>query len=355
MERICYIYLKLDKSKMNKEKRQFMKGIFDDYLKLWNSAVETKEIQIALSLYYDYCYYLWKIGKVEKQPYPYITTSILLALSNKIAYYVKTRKRRKRGKLKKKDRYETISIPSCTGYKIKGNEIKFTGCKYWFKFEGEEQLKNIIKYRGASITRIGNSYCVKIKVVKEYNKVETNGLEIAFDFGIKNDLTDNYGNTYNWEYPLETNIETLIEQQKKFYIKHGIYSNKKNKKIRIALLNRDFKKKQGKDDFIKSIKKYKMIVIQNESLKEWKKHLKLYSIKKMNDSILGMLKYSIINLPQTVVVDKYYKSTQICPVCGKINKLTLNDRTYKCNCGYCEDRDKKAAICILQKAKENII
>ena len=37
-------------------------------------------------------------------------------------------------------------------------------------------------------------------------------------------------------------------------------------------------------------------------------------------------------------------TTQMCPNCGSLHKLSLTQRTYKCpNCGYEEDRDIHAA------------
>ena len=45
------------------------------------------------------------------------------------------------------------------------------------------------------------------------------------------------------------------------------------------------------------------------------------------------------------VVDRWYPSSKICHHCGNIKKdLKLSDRTYKCECGYIEDRDINAAL-----------
>lgn len=37
----------------------------------------------------------------------------------------------------------------------------------------------------------------------------------------------------------------------------------------------------------------------------------------------------------------------MCYECGKINKINLNERIYKCSCGLEEDRDIKAAKTIM--------
>jgi transposase len=55
----------------------------------------------------------------------------------------------------------------------------------------------------------------------------------------------------------------------------------------------------------------------------------------------------IKRLPQTVIVDKYFASTRLCPRCGKKNKISLEERWYECGCGYSGDRDTHAARNIL--------
>lgn len=45
------------------------------------------------------------------------------------------------------------------------------------------------------------------------------------------------------------------------------------------------------------------------------------------------------------IVDRFYPSSKLCHCCGCIKKdLKLSDRTYKCKCGYVEDRDFNAAL-----------
>ena len=43
-------------------------------------------------------------------------------------------------------------------------------------------------------------------------------------------------------------------------------------------------------------------------------------------------------------MDKFIPTTKLCPKCQTINKhITLNDRTFKCGCGYVFDRDIHSA------------
>lgn len=44
------------------------------------------------------------------------------------------------------------------------------------------------------------------------------------------------------------------------------------------------------------------------------------------------------------IVDRFFPSSKMCHACGKIkHDLKLSDRTYVCDCGYSEDRDKNAS------------
>jgi putative transposase len=43
--------------------------------------------------------------------------------------------------------------------------------------------------------------------------------------------------------------------------------------------------------------------------------------------------------------DRFFPSSKRCSCCGRVKAyLPLNERTYRCECGYVEDRDVNAAI-----------
>ena len=65
---------------------------------------------------------------------------------------------------------------------------------------------------------------------------------------------------------------------------------------------------------------------------------------------LNMLDYKFKERGKYFVkVDKWYPSSQICHCCGRKKKMDLNERVYKCECGYTGDRDQNAAINILKE------
>lgn len=60
---------------------------------------------------------------------------------------------------------------------------------------------------------------------------------------------------------------------------------------------------------------------------------------------LNMLEYKFNDRGKYFIkVDKWYPSSQLCSCCGKRKKLTLQERIYKCDCGFTLDRDLNAAI-----------
>ena len=58
---------------------------------------------------------------------------------------------------------------------------------------------------------------------------------------------------------------------------------------------------------------------------------------------MGLIKVKLKKLDNVIVLDKYIPTTKWCPCCHKMNELSLNDRTYRCKCGYSQDRDIHAA------------
>lgn len=65
---------------------------------------------------------------------------------------------------------------------------------------------------------------------------------------------------------------------------------------------------------------------------------------------LTMLGYKLADRGKYLVkVDKFYPSSQICSCCGMRHEMPLSTRTYVCDCGLIVDRDKNAAINILNE------
>ena len=78
--------------------------------------------------------------------------------------------------------------------------------------------------------------------------------------------------------------------------------------------------------------------------------------KQIQNSCMGTIKMKLKNSSKVFVISKSFPSTQICPVCGSLNKHPLDKRDYDCpHCGYHHNsRDKKSAQSILDEALRQV-
>ena len=61
---------------------------------------------------------------------------------------------------------------------------------------------------------------------------------------------------------------------------------------------------------------------------------------------LGRVKWKIVALEKSgrsYKISKWLPTTKFCPNCGCLNMLTLDERTYICDCGYSRNRDVHAS------------
>jgi len=106
------------------------------------------------------------------------------------------------------------------------------------------------------------------------------------------------------------------------------------------------KKKDIKNKIVSKItKQFETVIVQDENIKGW--HSGRYG-KSVQHSLMGGIMRDLQCKSHTFVkVDRFFPSTQLCPICGHKKKLTLDQRVYVCDhCGYIKDRDVKSAICI---------
>lgn len=75
-------------------------------------------------------------------------------------------------------------------------------------------------------------------------------------------------------------------------------------------------------------------------IKSW--HSGLFG-KQVQHSAMGAIKSRLKSLESVSIVEQSFPTTKMCYKCGKTNKISLNDRMYKCECWLEEDRDIKAA------------
>lgn len=258
----------------------------------------------------------------------------------------KKKKGSKIGKLKFTSEVNSIPLKQFGNtYKIKGDKVSIQGIGK-MKVRGIQQ---IIKYKREDIANAillrknGNLY-LKITCFRDKFVFDKTKNIIGIDFGIKDSMSFSNGVKIDTTIPLSKSIK---RQHKKLSKKAKGSKNQQKQKIKLGRAyekvtnkRRDIRNKVN--SYLKN--NYGFIAVQDENIKGW--HTGLFG-KQIQQSTIGGIIAGIKNLPHTSIVDRFYPSTQECPVCLKRKKQSLEKREYICSCGYQEDRDIHAARNIL--------
>jgi putative transposase len=166
---------------------------------------------------------------------------------------------------------------------------------------------------------------------------------------------DSEGKRYNWEFPETKRLKKVSRKMNRHYTKNKKRTKNHERRRRIRELEYERlgnKKRDARNKFVAKVwEENDMIAVQDENIAEWKSSKMKGWGKRIHHSIMGGIMSGIKKLPQTVIIDKWFASTQICPQCGGKHKVPLVERVYICACGYSLDRDTKAARSILEEAK----
>ena len=229
-------------------------------------------------------------------------------------------------------------------YKFKSyNKIKISGIFGDVLVRTGGQFDFVDEMANANLIHKPDGYYLKVTCYIDKSKMNsnnTNGKEIGLDFGIKTNITTSEGKKIDVSVEESERLKSLqkkLQRQKK-----GSNNRYKTiKKIQREYQKIGNKKTDKANKIVHELKQYGCIVIQDEQISNW--HRKNGMSKVVQHSCMGLIKSKLKQLPQTVVLDKYIPTTKWCPCCHKLNELSLNDRTYVCECGYQEDRDIHAA------------
>lgn len=229
---------------------------------------------------------------------------------------------------------KTISIP---GFR----KLKVYGLEQFLDFP-EFEIANSKLIRKASGTYIHISVCVP----KSNQKRKSTNKTVGLDFGIKDNITTSDGEKFNC---------SVQETEYLKFLQRKLRKKQKNSKRYYKCLNQLQKEyehltNKKNDDSNKLIayllKNYDIIYFQDEQISKWRKFNKGFA-RNIQHSYLGRVKAKLIELQKidrSFEISKWSPSTKFCPNCGSLNRgINLNDRIYKCDCGYEFDRDIHAA------------
>ena len=229
-------------------------------------------------------------------------------------------------------------------YKFKSyNKIKISGISGDILVRTGGQFDFVDEMANASLIHKPDGYYLKVTCYIDKSKMNsnnTNGQQIGLDFGIKTNITTSEGEKLDVSVEESERLK-MLQRKLQRQVKGSNNRYKTIKQIRRQYLKLTNKKKDKANKIVHKLKQYDCIAIQDEQISSW--HKKKGMSKVVQHSCMGMIKSKLMKLDNVIILDKYIPTTKWCPRCHKLNELSLNDRTYICECGYQEDRDIHAA------------
>lgn len=261
----------------------------------------------------------------------------------------KKKKGGKVGRLKFKRQVNEINLRTGSVHVVNSKTISIPGFRK-LKVYGLEQFLDLPEFEIANsklIRKASGIYIhISICVPKSNQKRKPTNKTVGLDFGIKDNITTSDGEKFNC---------SVQETEYLKFLQRKLHKKQKNSKRYYKCLNQIQKEyehlsNKKNDDSNKLIayllKNYDIIYFQDEQISKWKKFNKGFA-RNIQHSYLGRVKAKLVELQKTdrsFEISKWSPSTKFCPNCGSLNRgITLNDRIYKCDCGYEFDRDIHAA------------
>lgn len=181
---------------------------------------------------------------------------------------------------------------------------------------------------------------------------------IGLDMSLPKLYVDNNGHSPDAPKPYRKMEAKLAMEQRKLSRKKKGSRRYEKQRIRVAKLHA--KAKHQRSDYLHKLScaltnAYDLIAMEDLDMSAIKRSLRFG--KSVSDNGWGMfvdmLTYKVERKGKRLVkIDRWFPSSKTCCHCGHIHKeLTLSDRTYICPvCGHTMDRDKQAAVNILNEA-----
>jgi putative transposase len=257
-------------------------------------------------------------------------------------------------RFKSADRFNTIAYAALgDGCQIKDNRLYLQNAGY-IKVKWHRPIEG--KVKSLSVTRRNDKWYVSFAALCEDKPLPKTGKKIGIDVGLNAFITTSDGEKVNPPKYFRQSEKKLAKAQK-CLSRRGKKSNRR-KKARILVAKCHEKIVNQRLDFCHKVahslvKNYDGFVVENLNIKNMVQNR--YLSKSISDAGWGMflniLKYKAEN------AGRWYKeispngTSQECSSCGGIVKKSLAVRMHNCPyCGLSLDRDKNAALNILQKA-----
>lgn len=238
-------------------------------------------------------------------------------------------------------------------YYIRNNKVRLQGMKQWLKVRGLEQLPRDADIANATLVRRGKDCYIHLTTYTARVDRLIPEASIGIDFGCETQLTFSNGVKVQFQIPSSNRLRKLDRKIMKGNRPRSINKTKDQIKRQREYEKLTNKKKDIRHKLVSAVtNNYKYVCFQNENIHAWHagNHGKKIQYSGIG-SILTDLKHKAV---APLEVDTFYPSTQLCPSCGKKNKISLRERTYECECGFSMDRDVKSAACIEAEGSKQI-
>ena len=261
------------------------------------------------------------------------------------------------GRLKFRSRINSIPLKQFDiTYKILNSKyIHIQNLKSDIKVQGLNQIPDDADFANATLTKHNKDFFIKITCfLQNVDKVKT-GKVIGLDFGIETTVSTSNHEKYYFEFPETKGIKKASK-----HLNRCDKGSKNRYKAKLKLQKQYDKLTNQKNDarhkFIHEITtENDEVHIQNDSIHSWHaSKLKGFG-RRIQHGIIGGIKSDLKSKSTTSIKPQNFPSTKLCPVCGTLNdKMSLlENRIYKCDCGYIEDRDIHSAINMLPTEHRN--
>lgn len=287
-----------------------------------------------------------------------IKQSVIKQINSEIKSLSSNKKNdRKIGKLKFKSYHNSLNLKQYgTTYKIINNKhIKIQNIDNPLYVRGLKQIPLDAEYCNAKFVRkVNGLYFYITCYIPKQQEILTNRM-VGIDFGIENNLNfSDDREVFNCNIEESKYIKRLSRKINRCWINNNKKNSNNNikriKKIKVAYQKQNNIKHDIANKEVHSLlTNYDFIAIQDEMLHNWQSGL---FGKQIEHSCMGTIKAKLKQSSKVHVISKSFPSTQVCPVCGSLNKHPLSKRDYDCpHCGYHHNsRDKKSAQSILDQA-----
>ena len=360
---VCKVYeLKFDKSHLSKEKLVYLNQLFLEAKWLYNSILSSEDI-FKFDVKNKKVIVLDKDkNKIEKE-LKVLSSQMRQAVHQKINYDVnalstkkKKGKQKEVGRLKFKSQINSIVLNQFgITYRIENEKyISIQGFKKHFKVLGFKQIPENAEFANATLVKKCGEYYLKLTCFLPQERKKVVNKSIGLDFGIKDSVITSQGDKYFFNFP-ET--KQLKKESRKMNKKVKGSNNRYKQKLKLQKEYNKIsnKKKDCKNKFVsKIVNDNDIVVIQNEQIHNWAKSKMKGFGRRVQHSIMGGIISDLSKKSETVIIDRFFPSTKLCPKCGCLNKIGLSDRLYVCECGYIQDRDTHSAINILYQGLKQI-